>query len=113
MSTEIKSDRQFLTKLQQNVINDGIMVVFFFLHWCPYCQKVAPTFEEISKQGKRKRPTPISFYSVDIEKNPNVASLFGVTAGPTFLVLQGTKQLERIEGANLDALINTLNALQV
>lgn len=53
-------------------------MVELFATWCPPCQKMGPILDALEKEYKGK----IQFVRIDVDKNPNVAKQYNVTAIP-------------------------------
>ena len=56
-------------------------VIDFTATWCGPCRKMAPILEELAAQYAGK----VVFYKVDIDTEPELAAVFGVSAVPAFL----------------------------
>jgi thioredoxin 1 len=56
-------------------------IVDFYAEWCGPCKMIGPVLEELS----RKYEGELSVFKVDIDKEPELASLFGITSVPTLL----------------------------
>ena len=63
---------------------------------------IAPTFESLST--KYSKPKRITFCKVNVDNQRDVASKYGVSAMPTFLILKNGTVIETIRGANPPAL---------
>ena len=85
---------------------DSKVVIDFFADWCGPCKRVAPIFIELAE----KFPN-IVFLKVDVDNAEEVAEGFGVTALPTFLFLNKGNIYKKIEGANINEVISTLENL--
>lgn len=68
-------------------------ILFFHTLWCPACQKAEPEIRAIAK-----RYPGIVFTHVDIEKDPQTASAFGISSIPAFVALIDGKEVDRREG---------------
>ena len=58
-------------------------IVDFYADWCGPCKAVAPVLDQLSKEYKGK----ISIYKVDTEKEPELASAFGIRSIPSILFI--------------------------
>lgn len=80
-------------------------VVFCFADWCGFCQRTKPVFQSFADKHSSKINCGTVNYSKNIsaeenELNKKVASVFGVSAFPTFLVFDSNgKHVDKIEGA--------------
>ncbi|MGQ9513966.1 MAG: thioredoxin [Thermoproteota archaeon] len=78
------------------VLNSGKPVVAdFWAEWCPPCRAMKPIFEKLAKDYSGRA----LFISVNIDKNPDLATRYGILGIPTFLVIVGGKPVEKIVGA--------------
>jgi len=56
-------------------------IVDFYADWCAPCRVASPILEEIAQEYKGK----INVYKVDIQKDKEIAAVFGVQGIPAFL----------------------------
>ena len=56
-------------------------IIDFYADWCAPCRITSPILEELANQYSGK----IRVYKVDIEKEQELASIFGIQSIPTFL----------------------------
>lgn len=56
-------------------------IVDFYADWCGPCRIASPILEEIAKEYKGK----VNVYKVDIQKDQEIAGVFGVQGIPAFL----------------------------
>ena len=56
-------------------------VIDFYTTWCGPCKRLAPIMAELSL----KYAGMVRFYKVDIEREPELAALFGIRSIPTLL----------------------------
>ena len=86
---------------------DKKVIIDFYADWCGPCKKVAPVFLDLSENFK-----DITFLKVNVDEAAEIAEGFEVTALPTFIFLNNGNIYKRIEGADMNALITTLENLQ-
>ena len=58
-------------------------VIDFYTTWCGPCKMMAPVVETLAGKYAGK----IDFYKVDIDQEPELASVFGIRSIPTFLFI--------------------------
>ncbi len=56
-------------------------IIDFYTTWCGPCKRLSPIMDELSVKYKGK----VRFYKVDIEKERELANLFGIQSIPTLL----------------------------
>lgn len=102
--TNISSTSQFNTTLSGNTF----VVVDFYADWCGPCKAIAPTFEQLatahSQRGK------MAFVKVDVDSQRDIASKYGVSAMPTFLIFKNSSVANTIRGANPSGLKSAVQA---
>ncbi|MFA7450181.1 MAG: thioredoxin [Bacteroidales bacterium] len=60
---------------------DKPAIVDFHATWCAPCKMLAPTLEEVAQEFSDQ----IHVYKVDVDKQPELAAIFGVRSVPTLL----------------------------
>lgn len=79
------------------------VVIDFYTTWCGPCKRLAPIMEELAKEYCGK----VTFYKIDIEKEPEIAQKFGIHSIPTLMfipasgtpgLLQGLRDKEELKG---------------
>lgn len=72
-------------------LGDKPAIVDFYADWCGPCRAIAPTVEELA----RKYEGQLYVYKVDIDKEQELASDFGIRSIPTllFIPLEGDPQV--------------------
>ena len=82
---------------------DKPCIIDFYATWCGPCKMMAPMVESLAGKYAGK----VDFYKVDIDQEPELASVFGIRSIPTFLfipvkgkpsVQMGAMQKEDFEG---------------
>lgn len=78
----------------QNAMDSGnTWIVDFWAEWCGPCKKMAPHFEEASKELE-----DVKFGKVDMEKHSNLGGKMGVRALPTLLIVKDGEEVARKSG---------------
>ena len=72
-------------------LGDKPAIIDFYADWCGPCKKMAPDIEELSKEYAGK----IYIYKVDVDKEQELASAFGIQSLPTiwFVPMKGDPQV--------------------
>ena len=79
--------------------DDQLVVIYFSSKNCPPCKRVAPLFIELSEEfGESGK---VIFCKVNVDENPDTASMYQVTGWPTFLFLKKGEKVMEIVGGNL------------
>jgi thioredoxin 1 len=79
-------------------ITSGVVLVDFYADWCGPCRAIAPAMATLSNE--------IPVIKVDIDKTPELAKKFNVSAIPTLVFFKEGKEEDRIVG------LTTLSALR-
>lgn len=58
-------------------------VIDFYATWCGPCKATAPIVEALAEQYEGK----VDFYKVDVDKEPELAGLFGIRSIPSLLFI--------------------------
>jgi thioredoxin len=74
-----------------NYLGDKPAIVDFYATWCGPCKSVSPILEELAEEYDGK----IYIYKVDVDKEEELASAFGVRSVPTllFIPMKGDPQI--------------------
>ncbi|KIM79770.1 hypothetical protein PILCRDRAFT_822949 [Piloderma croceum F 1598] len=99
--THLTSVSQLNTILAKS--NDKLTVIDFHAAWCGPCHAIAPHFEALSKKH-----TNVNFLKCDVDEAKDVASLYKVSAMPTFIFLKGDSKVDQVRGADKTGLTNTI-----
>ncbi len=70
------------------------VLVEFFAPWCPHCRRMAPLLEELERDYRGR----VRLVQVNAEAAPNLVVRFGLRGVPTFVVLDGGKEISRLIG---------------
>ncbi len=74
-----KTFKEEVTKAKKPVFID------FFAEWCGPCQMAAPIVDKLADDPEYKDKIVIA--KLDVDANPQVASLFGIRSIPTMMVI--------------------------
>ena len=81
------------------------VVIDFYATWCHPCKMMSPIVEQLVKQYAGK----VDFYKVDIDQEPELASVFGIQSIPTFLFIpmkgKPTAQMGMMEKEEMEKVI--------
>lgn len=77
-------------------IGDKPCLIDFYTSWCKWCDELHPILEQIAKQYDGQ----IYVYTLDAEKEPELAALFGVRSYPTVILCPMTDSPQMVTGYN-------------
>lgn len=66
-----------------------IAVVDFYATWCGPCKMFGPVFEEVSNESN------INFVKVDVDKENDIARVYGVMTIPTVILFKNGEEVKR------------------
>ncbi len=74
-----------------NYLGDKPALIDFYADWCGPCRSIAPVLEELAAEYGDS----IVIYKINTDKEPELASMFGVTSLPTllFVPMEGDPQM--------------------
>lgn len=70
------------------------VLVDFWATWCPPCQILTPTVEELAEKFEGK----IKIGKVDVDQNPKMTEKYGIMSIPTLLIFKDGKVVRQIVG---------------
>ena len=74
---------------------DKPAIVDFYATWCGPCKMMSPILDEISKEYEGK----INIYKVNVDKEADLASVFGIRSIPSLLFVPMKKEPSMVQGA--------------
>jgi len=101
---EIKDIQQF-NKL---LLRDTLIVTHFMAEWAQQCLQINDVFSELSQN---KDYSSVIFAKVSAEDIPELSQQMNVTSVPTCILFSKSKQLSRIEGADVPQLTQQVKQL--
>lgn len=70
-------------------------IVDFYATWCGPCKALHPILDELSKEYNGK----VDFYQIDVDKEKELASAFGIRSIPTLLLIPMNEDPQISQGA--------------
>lgn len=93
---ELKTREQFTKALLDS--GSRLSVVNFYASWCSPCKTIVPTWERYQSLFP-----DVKFFTANVDDNEN-AEYYNVSAVPTFILFKNGVKLERMTGADMEAL---------
>ncbi len=75
------------------IIKEGRVIVDFYAKWCGPCKMLSPMLEEISNNR-----SDVTIAKVDVDAEPELASMFKVMSVPTLVLFSNGKQVSTKQG---------------
>jgi thioredoxin 1 len=92
--------------LLSEIPNNGNIVLDCSATWCGPCKRIAPIFDDYSKEFK-----DILFLKMDVDESEEIVKKYKITAMPTFLFIKNGNVVNRLEGADAKTLKDNLKNL--
>jgi thioredoxin 1 len=83
-----------MSKFNELINSETLVLVDFFATWCGPCKAMSPVLDEL----KTKIGNSAHIIKVDVDKNPNAASAYGVRGVPTLILFKKGKIMWRQSG---------------
>jgi len=79
----------------EEFIKEGLVLIDFFADWCMPCLMMAPILEEVGENMQGK----IKIGKIDVQENQAIASKFGVSSIPNFVLFKDGEVVEQFTGS--------------
>lgn len=76
-------------------LGDKPAIIDFYADWCGPCKMIAPSLEQLAKEYAGK----IDIYKVDVDKETELAQVFGIQGIPALLYIPMTGNPQMLQGA--------------
>jgi thioredoxin 1 len=86
------SDQTFASVVES--AQAGTVLVDFWAPWCGPCKALAPVLDEIESEMGNK----LKIVKVNVDRNPQSASRFGVMSIPTLMVFKNGEMVAKMTG---------------
>jgi thioredoxin 1 len=94
-------------ELKQKIENGEKLIVDFWGTWCGPCKVMKPAFEKVAEEY-RKENSEVQLYTMDVEKNRDIAVKYGVRAVPTIKVFSNGDVVDSKTGVQMEGQIKDL-----
>ncbi|XP_043269042.1 glutaredoxin 3 isoform X3 [Venturia canescens] len=109
----IRPHRRSLTRGSMNTsilsavlfISKDLSVVHFYAEWAAQCGQINDVLEEVAKSNEYKTANCAKIIAEDV---PAISLKHGVSAVPTILLLRNGAVVDRVDGANPEALVEKI-----
>ena len=92
----------------QNRINNGEKIILKLeASWCQPCQAMKPIFEKVSEQFRNEN-SEVQLYTMNVEKNRDIAVKYGVRAVPTIKSFNNGDVIDSKSGVQMEGQIKDL-----
>ena len=84
-----------ITNLDEQLSEDKVTIVDFYADWCGPCKVLGPILEEV----KSDLGEEVEILKIDVDKNTELASRYGIRGIPTMLFFKSGKVERVLSGA--------------
>ncbi len=74
--------------------SDKLVIVDFWATWCPYCRRLMPIFEELSREYSGR----MKFAKLDVDNARSIAARFGITGIPVLKFFCNAREVGELVG---------------
>jgi len=98
-----------MSSFQEVIHSNKPVLVDFFATWCGPCKAMSPILQQV----KHSLGDAVTIIKIDVDKNPEAASAYGIQGVPTLILFKNGKVLWRQSGVvQANMLINILKQYQ-
>ena len=84
-----------------------VELIDFYADWCGPCVVMEPVIEELEKEMAGQ----VNIRKVDVDKDQEEASKYGVMSIPTYIILKDGKEVDRFIGStSKESIVSKINA---
>jgi thioredoxin 1 len=83
----------FITQEEEINMDLPLQALYFYASWMPYHKKFLTMIGKMEEKHK-----DISFFAIDVDQFTSQCKRFSISSVPTVLILQGGKEVKRING---------------
>ena len=84
-----------------------VELIDFYADWCGPCVVMEPVIEELEKEMAGK----VNIRKVDVDKDQEEASKYGVMSIPTYIILKDGREVDRFIGStSKESIVSKINA---
>jgi thioredoxin 1 len=94
-------------KLQEKIDKGEKLVVDFYTDWCGPCSMMKPIFEKVSEQFRNEN-SKVQLYTMNVEKNRDIAVKYGIRAVPTIKSFNNGDVIDSKSGVQMESQIKDL-----
>jgi thioredoxin 1 len=94
-------------KLQEKIDNGEKLVVDFYTDWCGPCSMMKPIFERVSEKFRNEN-SEVQLYTMNVEKNRDIAVKYGVRAVPTIKSFNNGSVVDSKSGVQMESQLKDL-----
>lgn len=91
-------------ELNELLTHKGVVLADFSATWCPPCQAMAPVVERLAASFAGRA----DIVKVNVDRDGELASAYGVRSIPTFLLFADGQVAERVIGATTESALAAL-----
>jgi thiol-disulfide isomerase/thioredoxin len=104
-AVQISSPAQFSSLLSSS----RVVVVNFYEEGNTASKALATVYEQLAAQ--LTRPNAITFTTVNLQQQPQIAQSYSITTTPTFMIFKSGREVSKIRGAKLQELSDAIKKL--